>query len=73
MIWILFFFFTQNSPKPEIYTSSLDSRECLISSRTIESVSFCHCVDDVGFGEGAGSWHGGHLLSFGDIKLSVRV
>ena len=25
---------------------------------TGESGSFCHCIDDVGFGEGAGYWHG---------------
>jgi len=39
MIWILFFFFTQNLPKPEINTSSPDSRECLVSSSIISTVS----------------------------------
>ena len=24
---------------------------------TSEPVSLCHCIDDVGFGEGAGLWH----------------
>jgi hypothetical protein len=58
------FFFTQNLPKPEINTSSPDSRDCLIRSSNIstvsidfftgESISFCHYVDNMGFSEGAG-------------------
>ncbi len=34
-----FFFFTQNLPKPEINTSSPFSRDRLISSKTISTVS----------------------------------
>ena len=59
------FFLTQNFPKPEIITWSPDSRDCLMSSSNIsmvcfyrlftgESVSFCHCVNYLGFSEGAG-------------------
>jgi hypothetical protein len=43
-----FLFFTQNLPKPEINTSSPDSRDCWISSSSISMVSIDYLFHQLG-------------------------